>query len=79
MTVSIERLGALLCAEETPLTPLTVTTEKMDGYVQERLRFRLADGTALRGFLTRPDGAAGKSPCILYAHAHGGRYEIRCE
>lgn len=33
------------------------------------------DGAAIRGFVTRPK-ATGRHPAILYAHAHGRRYDI---
>ncbi|URK89152.1 dienelactone hydrolase family protein (plasmid) [Rhizobium sp. RCAM05350] len=37
---------------------------------------RLPGGTEIRGFLTRPIGTPTPGPAILYAHAHGARYDI---
>lgn len=49
--------------------------EARDGYVLERLIFELAGKGAVRGFLTRPE-TPGPHPAILYAHAHGNRFDI---
>ena len=55
-----------------------VETEATDrgGYVLETLRFETGTGESVRGYVTRPKGADGPLPAILYIHAHGGRYEI---
>ncbi len=58
-----------------PLTVVDGVPAPQDGYVVESLRFATAEGTAVRGILTRPDGD-GRYPAILYIHAHGGRYDI---
>lgn len=42
----------------------------------ERLRLELAGRGEVRGLLTRPVGEAGRRPAILFAHSHGGRYDI---
>jgi dienelactone hydrolase len=76
MTISIERLRSLLRVAETSLVLVTSVAEDCGDHVVERLRFRLADGTEIRGFLTRPTANRMPRPAILYAHAHGDRYDI---
>lgn len=77
MAITVARLKELLAFEEVSLTLTGSEVEIRDGYVLERLWFRLPDGGEVRGFLTRPGEASdSRGPAILYAHAHGGRYEI---
>jgi dienelactone hydrolase len=45
------------------------------GYVVEVLNFSAPGGEVVRGILTRPLRET-RGPAILYAHAHGGAYEI---
>lgn len=61
---------------ETSLELVTPVTENVGSHAVERLRFRLPDGSQVRGFLTRPIDIQEPRPAILYAHAHGDRYEI---
>ncbi len=77
MAITVERLKQLLAFEEACLTLSDSSTEIRDGYILERLRFRLGDGTEVRGFLTRPsEGFLTPGPAILHAHAHGARWDI---
>ena len=76
MTISIERLKSLLHVAETSLVLVASVAEDHGDHIVERLRFRLSDGTEIRGFLTRPAANRMPRPAILYAHAHGGRYDI---
>jgi dienelactone hydrolase len=76
MTISIERLRSLLRVAETSLVLVTSVAEDYGDHVVERLGFRLPDGTKIRGFLTRPTANHMPLPAILYAHAHGDRYDI---
>ncbi len=76
MAISIERLRSLLRVTETSLELVTSTVEDHGDHVIERLRFRLPGGTEIRGFLTRPSNNPTQGPAILYAHAHGARYDI---
>ena len=76
MTISIERLRSLLRVAETSLVLVTSVAEDYGDHVVERLGFRLPDGTEIRGFLTRPTANRMPRPAILYAHAHGDRYDI---
>lgn len=47
-----------------------------DGYVVERLELEIEGAGRVRGFLTRPPGAVGRLPAILYGHSHGDRHDI---
>ncbi|MHB1103506.1 MAG: alpha/beta hydrolase [Devosia sp.] len=76
MSITRERLRHLFALEEPAIELIAAQTEEGDGCVVERLRFRLAGRGEIRGVLTRPVAADGPQPAILYAHAHGGRYEI---
>lgn len=76
MAISIQRLKALLCMTGTSLELVTSVTQDMGSHVVEQLYFRLPDRSPVRGFLTRPVDVREPLPAILYAHAHGGRYDI---
>lgn len=76
MSIERERLRRLFVLEEPAIDLLAAETAEQDGYAVERLRFRLAGRGEVRGILTRPLAAEGPQPAILYAHAHGGRYDI---
>lgn len=76
MPISPERLREITGAFEPALRFEESRVEERDDHIVETLRFRLPDGTAVRGFLTRPLQTEKPCPAILYAHAHGGRYEI---
>ncbi|HEV7304677.1 alpha/beta hydrolase family protein [Ensifer sp.] len=77
MSISPERLNTLLGLAETELVLEACETEDRGSHSVERLRFRsLRNGAEIRGLLTRPSGTGDRRPAILYAHAHGGRYEI---
>ena len=70
-----ELFGRLLAYEPAHLELAAATLVDVDGIVRENLSFRLADGSPVRGFLMRPEGH-GPFPGLIYAHAHGGRYDI---
>lgn len=71
----ISKLWELLCAQPAPAPQVIRATEEDHGdYVVETLDLDYA-GTSIRGFLTRPK-ATGRHPAMLYAHAHGRRYDI---
>ncbi|WP_077963261.1 alpha/beta hydrolase family protein [Ensifer adhaerens] len=77
MSISRERLHTLLGLADTELVLEACETDEQGSHLVERLRFRsLRNGAEIRGLLTRPPGNDGPRPAILYAHAHGGRYEI---
>ncbi|MFZ5964836.1 alpha/beta hydrolase [Thalassococcus sp. BH17M4-6] len=58
----------------------TETRTDLDGWPLDRLIFRSADGAEdiPTLFLRPPDGHA-KVPAVLYAHAHGNRYDRGCD
>jgi dienelactone hydrolase len=77
MPFSRDRFWHLLgAAPRAPLLLLARESEPRDGHVVERLRFDLGEGAAARGVLTRPAGAAGRLPALLYMHSHGGHYDV---
>lgn len=76
MAISIDRLETLLAMTEVPLSLEDVGAEDHGDHTLERLLFSTPDGTAVRGFLTRPSNISHPRPAILYAHAHGDRYDI---
>jgi dienelactone hydrolase len=69
------RLRAVLGIEPMELRAVELSTVLRDGYVCERIGIESSDGTQIRGILTRP-ASDGRHPAILYAHAHGAKYEI---
>lgn len=76
MTFTRQRFWELLRA--TPQgAPQVVSqqAEELDGYAVERLGLVLESGETTRGIVTRPSGATGRLPAILYMHSHGGHYE----
>ncbi|KKB13405.1 hypothetical protein VE25_02120 [Devosia geojensis] len=70
-----ERFRQLVGFAPVEMTLADARASEMDGVVREDLAFHLPDGTPVRGILMRPAGQ-GPYPAILYAHAHGGRYDI---
>jgi dienelactone hydrolase len=75
LAITRKRLRELFGIDEPTLKVVSRNAEERDGYVLETLRFETAEGVAIRGFLSRPS-APGRYPAIVYAHAHGGRYDI---
>ena len=75
MSFSRERLRALVRFDEPAIELSDQGSQAHDGYALERLAFNLG-GIPVRGLLTRPLHAAAPCPAILYAHSHGGRYDI---
>lgn len=75
MTFDAERFRHLLGFEERTADPVAAEIEDKGDYLIERLRLRLG-GEEVRGFLTRPAGAAGRLPAILYGHSHGGLFSM---
>jgi len=76
MAIDRERLRALLGLEEVGLLLRSVRAEERNGYRLERLTFETCGGEMVRGLLTRPIELFSRAPAIVYAHAHGGRYDI---
>ncbi len=70
------RLRAVFEIDDHPLAFEGADWTERDGLRLGDLRFRAADGEAVRGVLCRPAGREGPLPAVLALHAHGGRYEI---
>ena len=76
MAISRERLAELLSFREPGIALRSAEIGAREGYVFERLELELEGVGRVRAFLTRPAGAGGRYPAILYGHSHGGRHEI---
>ena len=76
MAITREHLASLLSFKEPKFTLVGHEVAERDDYIFERLLFDFEGAGPVRGFLTRPANAKGKSPAILYAHSHGGRLDI---
>lgn len=57
-------------------TTISRAPEPADGFRAEKLVLERADGVRVRGFLTGPAGDWRGLPALVYAHAHGAKYEI---
>ncbi len=57
-------------------TTISRAAEPGEGYRAEKIILERADGVRVRGFLTGPAGDWRRLPAIVYAHAHGAKYEI---
>lgn len=76
MAISREGLASLLSFSEPGIELVSTESADREGYVFERLVFRVAGAGTVRAFLTRPVGGVGPYPAILYGHSHGGRHDI---
>lgn len=70
-----QRLALAMEADSHPLEFAGLEEAPLGALRLETIRFRAADGEAVRGLLLKPQGA-GPFPAILYIHAHGNRYGI---
>lgn len=71
-----DRLRQMFETGKHPLRAISETSSAEDGFDLATLAFKTAGGESVRGFLTKPKGASGKSPAILHVHAHGNKYQI---
>lgn len=76
MAITRERLRELLGVTDVALLLRGVRSEERSGYRVERLSFVNCSGEPVRGILTRPIELSGPAPALVYAHAHGARYDI---
>lgn len=65
-----------LPTDHIPKPPQLLRKEKHDGYTLEYLNFDFNGIEPVPGILLVPDNIKGKSPCLLYCHAHFGTYGI---
>lgn len=75
MSITRSRFAELLGFAPPEIGLISSIEENVDDYVVERLRLRIGE-EEVRGILTRPRGAAGRLPAILYGHSHGDGYAI---
>lgn len=75
MPIDRYRLAEIIRWIEPEIALLDSVETRLDDHVREVLTFRIGTQT-VRGILTRPLQSTGPGPAILYAHSHGGRYEI---
>ncbi len=54
----------------------TVSTEERPAYILEKLELDLNGIEPVPAYFIRPKNLAGRAPCILYNHAHGGDYKL---
>lgn len=59
-----------------PIAAKMVCRREHDGYVLETLVLDLNGIEPVPAYFTKPVGAAGRMPVVLYNHAHGGQYDI---
>lgn len=75
MSISRARFRELVGLDEPAIRLISCDSDTGNDHTVERLRFRIGRDE-VRGLLTRPGDSAGKRAAILYAHAHGARYDI---
>lgn len=56
----------------------TIATDDLDGWPLERLVFTAEGGEEIPALLLRPPDGHAPVPGLVYAHAHGNRYETGC-
>ena len=59
-----------------PITAEVVNVTDCDSYIVEDLRLDLNGIEPVPAYVVKPKNARGKLPCVIYNHAHGGKYHI---
>ena len=59
-----------------PVRATTIDTREQAGYLLEVLVLDLNGEEEVPAYFARPLEAEDRTPCILYNHAHGGKYDI---
>jgi dienelactone hydrolase len=59
-----------------PLGARLVKEEERDGYILETLELDLNGIEPVPAYFARPREVAGRRPCIVFNHSHGGGYQI---
>lgn len=78
MTKTRARLAELIRWQVPEVVLLERAESMRDGYVLEILTLQIGS-EQVRGIVTRPVDRIGPGPAILYAHSHGGNYDIGAE
>lgn len=76
MAITAERLRTLLGVRNLALLPRAIRVEERNGFRVEHIVFATGADEPVRGILTRPAILEAPAPALVYAHAHGGRYDI---
>jgi dienelactone hydrolase len=61
---------------ERPVHATLLERSERDGYVLEKLLLDLNGSQLVPAYFVKPRNATGRSPCLLYNHAHGGDYQL---
>ncbi len=75
MAITRDQLASLLSFKEPKSRLVGRRLDERDDYVLERLQFDFEGAGMVRGLLTRPTGATGKAPAILYLQPRVGHQE----
>ena len=59
-----------------PISARLISQRERDGYLLETLVLDLNGFEEVPAYFAKPLRSSGPTPCILYNHAHGGKYEI---
>jgi dienelactone hydrolase len=75
LSITRARFAELLGFSPPEIGLVSSREEQAGDYVIEHLRLRIGE-EEVRGIVTKPAGATGRLPAILYGHSHGGGYDI---
>lgn len=59
-----------------PISVEVVSSEEVDGVIIEKLLFDINGIESVPAFFSKPKGATGKLPVVLFNHSHFGQYEV---
>jgi dienelactone hydrolase len=78
MTKTRARLAELIRWQVPEAVLLDSIESRREGYVLELVTLQIGE-KPVRGIITKPLEQNGQGPAILYAHSHGGNYDIGAE
>ena len=61
---------------DAPISARLLDQTERDGYLLERLILELNGSQPVPAYFVKPNKASGRTPCLLYNHAHGGDYAL---
>lgn len=76
MRDSLYKLLGQLPERDRPVKATLISTEEKNGIIIEKLLLDLNGLEMVPAFFTRPAGAAGKLPVVLFNHSHFGQYTV---
>ncbi|HSI74491.1 MAG TPA: acetylxylan esterase [Lunatimonas sp.] len=59
-----------------PISVEVISSEEVDGVVIEKLLFDINGKELVPAYFSKPKGATGKLPVVLFNHSHFGQYEV---